>query len=141
MLVGLIAVIGGALSGLQAGLNGRLGQITGTLEAVLISITTSFVVMVVIAGVTRTWPLSHLGGVPPALYLGGVAGLAFVFTITWVTPKIGVTSTLILTILGQLVAGMLLDHFGLLRDLRVPITPLRGLSVLLVVLGAYLSRM
>lgn len=141
MWVAFLAVIGGSLSGLQAALNGRLGHLTGTVQAVLISITTSMVAILVIATLTRTWGLMpRIASIPAVLFAGGLAGLAFVFAITWITPILGVTSTLVLTILGQLTIGLILDHFGILREAAVPVTPWRMLAVLLVVLAAYLSK-
>jgi transporter family-2 protein len=141
MLVAILAVIGGSFSGLQAALNGRLGHLTGTVQAVLISIATSFAAILLITTLTRTWgALPRLATIPAVLFAGGLAGLAFVFTITWITPLLGVTATLVLTILGQLTMGLVLDHFGILRDAAVPVTPLRVLAVLLVVVAAYLSR-
>lgn len=141
MLVGILAVIGGSFSGLQAALNGRLGHLTGTVQAVLISITTSMAAILVITTLTRTWgEIPRIASIPVVLFAGGLAGLAFVFTITWITPILGVTSTLVLTILGQLTIGLVFDHFGILREAAVPVTPLRVLAVLLVLLAAYLSR-
>ncbi|MCO5175185.1 MAG: DMT family transporter [Trueperaceae bacterium] len=141
MLVAILAVIGGSFSGLQAALNGRLGHLTGTVQAVLISIVTSFGAILLITTLTRTWgALPRLATIPAVLFTGGLAGLAFVFTITWITPLLGVTATLVLTILGQLTMGLVLDHFGILRDAAVPVTPLRVVAILLVVVAAYLSR-
>ncbi|MCC6311802.1 MAG: DMT family transporter [Trueperaceae bacterium] len=141
MLVAILAVIGGSFSGLQAALNGRLGHLTGTVQAVLISIVTSFAAILLITTLTRTWgALPRLATIPAVLFTGGLAGLAFVFTITWITPLLGVTATLVLTILGQLTMGLVLDHFGILRDAAVPVTPLRVVAILLVVVAAYLSR-
>ncbi|MBX3141140.1 MAG: DMT family transporter [Trueperaceae bacterium] len=141
MLVAILAVIGGSFSGLQAALNGRLGHLTGTVQAVLISIATSFAAILLITTLTRTWgALPRLATIPAVLFTGGLAGLAFVFTITWITPLLGVTATLVLTILGQLTMGLVLDHFGILRDAAVPVTPLRVVAILLVVVAAYLSR-
>lgn len=141
MLIALLAVIGGSFSGLQAALNGRLGHLAGTVQAVLISIVTSFAAILLITTLTRTWgAMPRLASIPAVLFTGGLAGLAFVFTITWITPLLGVTATLVLTILGQLTIGLVFDHFGILRETAVPISPLRVLAVLLVLLAAYLSR-
>lgn len=141
MLISILAVIGGSLSGLQAAISGRLGHLVGTVQAVLISIATSFVAILLISTLARTWgSLPRLATIPAVLFTGGLAGLAFVFTITWITPLLGVTATLVLTILGQLTIGLVLDHFGIFRESAVPVTPLRLLAVLLVVIAAYLSR-
>lgn len=61
------------------------------------------------------------------------------FTITWITPLLGVTATLVLTILGQLTMGLVLITSAYPRRGR-PRDPLRVVAILLVVVAAYLSR-
>lgn len=71
MLVAILAVIGGSFSGLQAALNGRLGHLTGTVQAVLISIATSFAAILLITTLTRTWgALPRLATIPAVLFTG-----------------------------------------------------------------------
>ena len=106
----------GALSALQAAVNGRLASHTGTLNAVLISISVSFAAMLAVGLVARSPKTLSLDGVPPHLLLGGLAGLIYVAAMTYLAPRIGVTPTLVAAIAGQLLAAIVLDHFGILRE-------------------------
>lgn len=136
-LAGLAA---GGLSALQAAVNGRLAGHTGTLNAVLISITVSFAAMLVVGLAARSPKTLSLVGVPPYLLLGGVAGLAYVAAMTYLAPRLGVTPTLVAAIAGQLLAAIVLDHFGVLRDTPIHLSLPRLLAAALVLVAVPLSR-
>ncbi|WP_244271879.1 DMT family transporter [Pseudovibrio denitrificans] len=68
----------------------------------------------------------------------GVFGLILYLTITQTLPKLGATSAVLLIIVGQLLAGMVIDHFGLF-DLPIRSIDLsRLLAAVLLITGAYL---
>ena len=136
-LAGLAA---GGLSALQAAINGRLSLYTGTLNAVLISITVSFALVLTVAIAARSPRGLSLTGVPPYLLLGGVAGLAYVAAMTYLAPRLGVTPTLVAAIAGQLLAAIVLDHFGFLRDGPIHLNLPRLLAAVLVLVAVPLSR-
>ncbi len=53
--------------------------------------------------------------------------------------RIGTFSTVALLIAGQLLAGALIDAFGLLGSPRIPVTPARVAGLVLVAAGAALT--
>ncbi|MBP6798690.1 MAG: DMT family transporter, partial [Luteimonas sp.] len=89
--------------------------------------------------VTRTpWsPGQPLLSLPPWIWLGGAIGALFVFAATLLVPRLGAASLICLVVLGQVVASLLLDHFGVLGPQR-PADALRVFGALLVIAGAAL---
>ena len=51
------------------------------------------------------------------------------------TPKLGVSLVLAGVVLGQLVAGMFIDHYGLFQTQVVPINMYRIIGILLIMAG------
>ncbi len=74
------------------------------------------------------------------LWLGGVLGAFYVWTIVWTMPRMGVLTAICALALGQMVAAIVLDRigaFGLpVREVSLP----RVLAALMVGGGIILSR-
>lgn len=137
----LIAAIGGSLTALQAKLNARLGQmLEHPIQAAFISfvgglLTICFVLLVI----RPPLPLkSSLADIPWWTYIGGLLGATFVTAIILLVPKIGLTRVLVAAIAGQLIMGVLIDHFGWLHTTPDPITLSRGIGLASLALGVVL---
>ena len=63
----------------------------------------------------------------------------YVFTITFLAPRLGVGTAIALIVAGQVVAALTIDHFGLLRSLTFPLTPARLVGAALMVVGVFLA--
>ena len=139
--LGIVAALGiGALLPLQALINARLGALThGALYASFVSFLVGTCLLGLMLLATRTPPLpaQPLAALPPWIWLGGAIGAAFVLAATVLVPKIGAGALICLVVLGQVVASLLLDHFGVLGAQR-PADWARVLGALLVIVGAAL---
>ena len=136
----VIAVVIGTLLPLQALINARLGaQTQGPLYASFVSFLVGTCLLGALLLVTRTpWtPGQPLLSLPPWIWLGGAIGALFVFAATLLVPRLGAASMICLVVLGQVVASLLLDHFGVLGAQR-PADALRTFGALLVIVGAAL---
>lgn len=136
VVLSLIAGIGG---GLQAAISGTFGRRIGVLEAAaflaVIGAAALFAVAVALRGADGLVEgFRH----PPWLWLGGAFGALVVFTLAFSPPRIGTFGTIALLISGQLLAGALIDSFGLLGIDRVPLTLPRVAGFALLALGAIL---
>ena len=138
----VVAVVIGTLLPLQALINARLGaQTQGPLYASFVSFLVGTCLLGALLLVTRT-PLSpgpSLAALPPWIWLGGAIGALFVFAATLLVPRLVAASMICLVVLGQVVASLLLDHFGVLGAQR-PADPVRIFGALLVIGGAALVR-
>jgi transporter family-2 protein len=68
----------------------------------------------------------------------GIFGLILYQTINFTLPRLGGTMMIALIIIGQLLTGVVVDHFGWLGVAIRPIDPARAIGVLLLLAGGYL---
>jgi bacterial/archaeal transporter family-2 protein len=120
---------------------GRFGERIGTIEALAWATVLSTVIAVGALLVVRRG-VGDLGAAwtsPKWLWLGAVLGTFIVFTITLVSPRIGTTATIALLVAGQLVAGTVIDRFGLFGFDQIALTWPRMLGIALLAAGAALT--
>jgi transporter family-2 protein len=80
----------------------------------------------------------QVAGVPTWAWFGGFLGAAYVTVATLAGPRLGAMLLLALTVAGQMVASLVVDHHGWLGFAQQPVTALRLLGVALLVLGIVL---
>lgn len=135
-----VAVAIGAFLPLQALINAQLGRATqGPLFASFVSFLVGTLSLGAVLLVMRT-PVPGtqvLGNVPAWAWLGGLIGAVYVFSATLLVPRLGAASLICLVIFGQVVASLLLDHYGVLASTR-PADALRICGAALVLVGALL---
>ncbi len=68
-------------------------------------------------------------------FVGGALGVIFITTNIILTPVIGVTFTLITVMVGQIIMGLLIDHFGLFGVPHRHITKQRLLGFMLIIIA------
>lgn len=76
---------------------------------------------------------------PAWLWLGGVAGIVIVLTITFAGSQLGTVATVGIFIAAQLTMSTLIDRFGLFGSDRIGLHWTRVLGVLLLLCGAALT--
>ena len=82
---------------------------------------------------------SGVFGVPAWQLVGGLLGATVVFNTILCVPHIGVLPTLMVMILGNLIMGCIIDHFGWFGIPVTLFTWRRFLGVLLVLLGLLIA--
>jgi transporter family-2 protein len=136
MMAGLAV---GALFGTQASVNGMLGaSVRQPLQASLISFVIGTVLLIVLTAVLGQFPPQFRvssNQLPWWTWTGGVIGVIVVTASLIFVPRIGSLAWLATVITGQIAAGLLLDHFGLLGNPRISISPLRFLGLALLFAG------
>jgi bacterial/archaeal transporter family-2 protein len=109
LLIVLPALAGIGLAWQQA-VNGRIGEVGGSLSATLVNFCVGLVALFVIEAVILIW-----SGLPaefptqPWLYLGGVIGIAFIALAAVTVGRIGVLLLGLTSVAGQLVTSIVLD--------------------------------
>lgn len=73
------------------------------------------------------------------LWLGGVIAAIYLTSNILLFPKLGAVQTVILPILGQVLMGTVIDSFGLFGAKNIPITVLRLVGVLVLLLGMFVA--
>ncbi|CAA9386074.1 MAG: hypothetical protein AVDCRST_MAG01-01-244 [uncultured Rubrobacteraceae bacterium] len=74
------------------------------------------------------------------MWTGGLLGAGFVLASVILTPRLGAATTIGLFLTGQVIASIIIDHFGLFRVAVQEATPPRLLGALLVIAGVFLVQ-
>ncbi|WP_266363285.1 DMT family transporter [Tellurirhabdus rosea] len=139
----LLAVGAGAMIPFQSAMNTQLGK---SLQSPYFSALTVFVVAAVGLGIynavtQQALPAtSRFAEAPGWSYVGGVLGGAYILLIVICAPRLGIGNVTLMVLLGQVLAALLIDQFGLLNAPVHVITWQRLAGVLLVVAGVYIVR-
>jgi len=139
----LFAVAAGAGVAAQAIINARLRFVLG---APVWAATAQFVVgllmLGVVALVTQQSPpaAGSLGRAPWWMWTGGLFGATFILMSVVVTAKLGTALMMAATIVGQLGAALVIDHFGWFGATVIPITLTRVIGAILLAVGVVLIR-
>lgn len=134
----LLSFLAGTLVAVQPSINARLAQRVGVVESSCVSFAVGTLALLGLLLVLGRGGLASLAGAPWWELTGGLLGAAFVtFTIVAV-PRIGTAATMAAVIAGQLAAGLLLDHLGLLGGQRLAVGPARVVGAVLLLAGAAL---
>lgn len=116
----IVGILFGFAPPIQTAINSHLGQsVHSPYFASLISFTVGSLALILLTLIVhRKISISTLHASNGPLkwwhFIGGALGVIFVTTNIILTPHIGVTFTLITVMLGQIIMGMIIDHFGLL---------------------------
>jgi len=137
-------VIIGLVSGMAIGLQGPMASIItqklGTLESVFIVHMGGVVVSLVpLLLFKRGGNLGQWRVLPWYVFIAGVFGLIVLASISYLIPQIGATEAIILVMVGQVVIGVVLDHFGLLGAEVHPVTFPRLFGIGVIFLGLWLT--
>ncbi|HVG72394.1 MAG TPA: DMT family transporter [Vicinamibacterales bacterium] len=139
----LFAVAAGAGVAAQAVINGRLRFILGApVWAATAQFVVGLIVLVLFATLSRT---AIPGGVDVArapwwMWTGGIFGATFILMAVIATPALGAALMLASSIVGQLGAALVIDHYGLFGATAIPITSTRILGLVFLALGVILIR-
>lgn len=138
-----MALAAGAAVSTQFGVNNQLrGVVGGPVVAAAVSFIVGTVALVALALVVdRSLPsLEAVTSAPWWVWIGGLLGAFYVFASIILTPRLGAATTVGLILTGQLLASVVMDHFGLLRLPVQEITLPRLLGVLLMIAGVFLVQ-
>lgn len=139
-----LGVLAGVLAAAQTTINGRLGVVVGSAgAAALVSFAVGTVVLLAVVLLTRApWRISRVDGRvgPWWMWIGGCPGAAVVFANAYLAPVLGTGLTVMVTQLGMIAGGLVVDQVGLLGAPRRPVTALQVVGVLLMVAGVAVIR-
>jgi transporter family-2 protein len=72
------------------------------------------------------------------MWFAGCLGTFYVWSTIFAAPQIGAALTLALTVAGQMIAAILLDHYGVFGLQRYPVSTTRLVGIILVIAGVSL---
>jgi transporter family-2 protein len=143
LLLGLLAVVSGALIPVQAASNAALSRAIGgnvPFSAMALFFTAFVAATAVMLASGQAFPsVAELSEAPWWSYSGGPIVAFYVLTITFLAPQLGIGTAISLIVAGQVIAALTIDHFGLLRSLTFQITPMRIAGAALMIIGVFLA--
>ncbi|MFC6301302.1 EamA-like transporter family protein [Pseudomonas sp. CCM 7893] len=139
----LLAVVAGAVVPFQSAINANLGRGLGhPLWATLASLLVSIVVLLPVIVALRL-PLPSLAFITKAplwMWAGGAFGVCFISLALILLPKLGASGFIALAMAGQIIASLLLDHFGLFGLMERHLTAPRLIGALMLIAGVVLIQ-
>lgn len=139
----LAAIAVGLVLPLQTGINAQLRVALGhPLAAALVSFLVGTIALAAAVVLLRVpVPVGRAAGqVNWWLWSGGVLGAAYIFAAVVLAPRLGAATLIASVVAGQMLASLLLDHFGWVGFAPHPVTLQRLLGALMVIGGVVLIR-
>ena len=139
----LLALAIGMITPVQAGINAHLGKyINNNFHAAFISFLGGILTVSLASICTNNFfpKTDVLFKAPPLLFIGGTLGAIFVLVSIIIAPKLGAGVFICSVVAGQLIASVILDHFGWLGFSPHPINALRILGICLLFMGMTLIK-
>lgn len=138
-----MSVIFGILAGIgvpiQTSINARLRKKVGSpYRASLVSFAVSLtflVLLLLVLGQGVHIPFDKMLQEPVWIWFGGICSFIYVTGNILLFAKLGGTLAVILPVLGQILGGLVIDHFGFFYSLKTPISVFRIFGAVLVVAG------
>lgn len=136
MFIILLAVImlAGASLGTQSASNGSLAKEIGVLETALLSFVSGSAILFLLVLFFGTGSFSAIFTVPKWQLSAVFLGVLFLSLLVLTVPKIGIVGASVATITGQLLSGILIDHFGVIGK-HIPLDTPRYIAIVLLVIA------
>ena len=138
VLVVFIGLIGGLAVGTQAPIAGAMAQRVGGASSSFIVHVGGAVASGLLLLARRGEGIHQWRELPWYMLGSGVFGLILYLSLSHTIPRVGATAALTLIIVGQLLAGTLIDHFGAFGTPVREIDSSRITGGALLLAGAYL---
>ncbi|HAA27318.1 MAG TPA: EamA-like transporter family protein [Cyanobacteria bacterium UBA8553] len=143
----LAALLGGAVLPVQVAINTLLRRYVGEpMQVTFISYLAGTLASLAICFFAR-YPVPTTTALAQTswwMWIGGCLGTLYVWSTIFATPKIGAALALALTIAGQMIAALFLDHYGAIGLTKYAASSTRIAGAVFVVLGvsliAYVKR-
>ena len=110
----IFAILAGGSTALEAFINGELGKNTGALIATFISLVVGavfFLISILVTGDFKS--LVSVNDINPKLLLGGIFGGLIIYFTVRAIPSLGVSNTLTLIVISQILIGFFIDSMVL----------------------------
>ena len=134
----ILMFVAGALVAFQPSVNARLAQKVGLLESSCISFLVGTTFLLLLAPLFGRGSFLALTQVSWWELTGGLMGAFYVFTVILIVPQLGTGAVMAVTIAGQLLTALLLDHFQLFGFRGIPLDASRVAGAVIMLLGTWL---
>jgi len=135
----LIGLTGGIAVGLQSPMASMITQRLGLFESVFIVHIGGAIIALIPLLIYGGGKLSQWRSVPWYVLGAGAFGLVVIAAISFTIPRVGVAAAITTVVAGQVLAGAVIDHFGLLEAHLRPMDLTRAIGLVVVLFGVWLT--
>jgi len=139
LILVIVALATGAMIPIQAASNAALSKAVGPIITTFIVLLIAIISTSIYIMVSKT-PLPEISKVkdsPAYGYSGGLIVAFYIIIITFITPRLGVGTSIGLIITGQIIGAVIIDHFGLFGAVVRTIDLKRLTGTLFMIVGIY----
>lgn len=119
LIIAFLALIGGSAVAIQSQINALLSKKVGVLESATVSFMVGALALFFLAFFFGKGNLLTVFTVPKWQLIGGLLGAFFIVINIFSVNLIGVAATFMAVIVGQILLGAIIDHFGLFGGLPI----------------------
>jgi len=138
ILTVLIGIVGGLAVGMQGPIVSQMSQRIGTMAGTFIVHVSGAILSGAILLALGGEKIGNWRNLSWYMFLSGSFGVVLYLTLNQTMPRLGATTALALIIIGQLVMGIIIDHFGLFGVSVRPVDLMRLAGAGLLIAGGYL---
>ena len=121
-------------------LNGGLGNISGNYASSVIIHFVGLIGIIFVLIFTKS-KIKNLKGIPFYMFTGGLIGILTVLFTNIGFMGLGVSLTVSLSLLGQLVTSLVIDHFGYFNMTVVEFDKKKILGLIVIIAGIYVMTL
>jgi transporter family-2 protein len=136
----LLPIIAGLAITLQSTLSGKSTKEFGSMETVIMIHLFGLLAALIIYFSRGDFSLSFFSKVNLLPIIAGSLGVVIIFSISNSVIMNGVTTTLVITIVLQLIVGKVIDHFGMFGVERSPINLYQVVGIVVVFIGVFIFQ-
>ncbi|WP_121610738.1 DMT family transporter [Mesobacillus foraminis] len=137
LLMILFTLIGGITLSAQSSINGTFSRKAGTIETTFLTFLTGTLFLTIFILFFGSGNVMALFEAPRWQLSAAFLGTMYLLLTVMAVPKIGVIATTIAGIAGQLVIGVIIDHFGWFGSLVIPLDTKRLFALLFMMIALY----
>jgi transporter family-2 protein len=141
LLFAVLAIAAGAAAAIQSAANSGLKSHIGLGAALVVNTGVVLIATIVLWLATGANTTFFPKSAPWTLYIGGLCGFATIAALALAFPQLGAAWAIAMMVLGQGLAALIIDHFGLMGMPHDPVTATRLAGVALVALGIIVIRL
>lgn len=142
ILAVLLGLLAGIASTVQASINAEARRffrspfLTAWLNFTVAGI--ALVVFIIAAEHRFYIPMAQIAQNPPWIWTGGICGVMIVILNIVCLPKLGAANNVMLIDFGQIMTGLVIDHFAMFGSEKAAMSPARFVGAVLVIAGMLL---
>jgi bacterial/archaeal transporter family-2 protein len=142
-LLVFIALAAGMLLPVQAGVNAQLRTFVGhpiAAATIQFLVATAALILILILMRAPMPQSSRLSSAPWWVWVGGLCGANYVVIAIFLAPRLGATTLLAVSVFGQTIVSLFLDHYGLIGFPEHPVSVWRIVGAVLLLAGMALVQ-